>query len=153
MTSSSITTKSKASCMCAPPRASDGATSASTAHASKRYARLSKLDDNRLVIGGAILRVDRNRAQARHQVFGEENIVAAVGRLTFLALVHAKGMRMRLAGMQRFPGIDELRHVGEKRLEHARAQRILGRQVEVAADDRALRVRQRREGTLAVLGD
>ena len=49
---------------------------------------------------------------------------------------------MRLAGMQRFPRVDEAHRL------HARVQRVLRRQVEVAAHERPHRPGQREEGAV-----
>src|SRR5205823_1623239 len=98
----------------------------------------------------AVVGVNGDRAQARRQILRDEDEVAAVGRLVLLALVYAERMRVRLAGMNSLPGVDEFRRAIDERLEKARAQRILRWHVEVAADERAVRVRQRLVGAIAL---
>src|SRR5256885_16266396 len=102
------------------------------------------------MVGGAVVGVNGDRAQARRQVLGDEDEIAAVGRLVFLALVDAERGRVRLAGMNSLPGVHEFRRAVDERLEKARAQRVLRWHVEVAADERAVGVRQRLVGAIAL---
>src|SRR2546423_7720487 len=139
MMSSCTTTSAPASCTYARRRAWGGATSASIASAWRSCARSFKRHADRLMVGGAVGAVDGDAAKTRRQILGNEDVVAAVRRLSFVALVHAEGVRMRRAGIERLPGVDEHRRAVDERLEEARAQRILGRQIEVAADERARR--------------
>src|SRR5688500_2356330 len=90
-----------------------------------------KLQYHRLVVRGAIVAVDADGAQARRELGRDEDEVAAVGCLPFLGLVHAERRRMGLARVQRLPGV----HQAE--IEDPAVQRVAGRQVEVAAQDRA----------------
>src|SRR3954470_13543987 len=131
MTSSCTTTSAPASCTCARPRASGGATSASIASASRSCARSFKRHADGLMVRGAVRAVDADAAKTRRQVLGDEDVVAAVRRLSFVALVHAEGVRMRRTGIQVLPCVDELRGAADECLEEASAQRIFGRQIEV----------------------
>src|SRR5437763_15850744 len=108
MMSSCTTTSAPASCTCARPRASGGATSASIASASRSCARSFKGHADRLMVRGAVRAIDGDAAQTRRQVLGDEDVITAVRRLPFVPLVHAEGMRVRLPGMEVLPGIDEL---------------------------------------------
>src|SRR3954470_21515604 len=101
------------------------------------------------MVRGTIVGIDRDGTQARHQVLGNEDEVTAVRRLPILPLVHPEGVRMRLAGMRGLPRVYELRCAVDKSLQEATAQRIVRRHVEVAADERALRMRQRLVGAVA----
>src|SRR5256714_2913548 len=139
MMSSCTTTSAPASCTYARRRAWGGATSASIASAWRSCARSFKRHADRLMVGGAVGAVDGDAAKTRRQILGDEDVVATVRRLSFVALVHAEGGRMRRAGIERLPGVDEHRRAVDERLEEARAQRILGRQIEVAADQCARR--------------
>src|SRR5256885_873916 len=148
MMSSCTTTSAPASCPCARPHAWGGATSASIASAWRSSARSFKRHADRLMVGGAVRAVDGDAAKTRRQVLGDEDVVAAVRRLSFVALVHAEGVRMRRARIERLPGVDEHRRAVDERLEEARPQRILGRQIEVAADERARRAGEASVGSL-----
>src|SRR5918994_5763508 len=97
--------------------------------ASPIFWTLSKFEQHRLVIGGLRLRIDADGFQARHQVGGDEDVVAAVRRL---AVEEVEG---RLAGLAR---IERLPRVDETAIEHLLVMRVGGRQVEVAANKRAL---------------
>src|SRR3954471_11229551 len=138
-TSSSITTSAPGSSTCARLRASGDAISASIASASRNCARSFKGHADRLVVGGAVRAVDRDGAQPRRQILADEHVIATVGRLSFPALMHTKRVGMRHAGIETGPDIDELWRAVDEPFGEARAQRILGRQVEVTADEGARR--------------
>src|SRR4051794_26060407 len=89
-----------------------------------------------------IVRVDGNGTQMRYEVFGDEDVVAAIGRLPLAALMHAECVRVRPRGMQALPRVHELRRAVDECFEKAGAQWILGRHVEVPTDERALGMRQ-----------
>src|SRR5205814_9910818 len=101
----------------------------------------------------AVVAAGRERAQPRREMLGDEDVIAAIRRLAFLALVHTEGGRARHAAVERLPGVHELGRAANESLQESRAQRILRRQVEVAADDRRLRMRERAVRTLVLLGD
>src|SRR4051794_41065508 len=91
------------------------------------------------MVRGAVVRVDADRAQARHEVGRHEGEVAAVGRLPRVVLVHLERGWVRYGRMQRLPRIDEAD------VEDLLVLRIVRRKVEIAADDGAGRARLRAE--------
>src|SRR5437868_5953301 len=95
--------------------------------------------------------VNGDRAYPGCQVFRNEDVIAAVRRLAFLALVDAEGMGMCFAWVKDLPGVGEFRRPVDERLEEAAAQRVIRGHVEVATNESAFRMRQRRERTFGVL--